>query len=358
MMDSELRALAGQVIVAGYPAGEPPEAIRRRLGAHALAGVILFKRNLEGLSPLEVARHVAAIAAATSGPAPLVAVDQEGGRVERLKSPVLELPPMRVLGDRDDPALTRRAGRVLGEQLAALGFTVDFAPVLDVDTNPENPVIGDRSFGADPEKVARHGLAFASGLADAGLLACGKHFPGHGDTASDSHFDLPSLPHDMARLEAVELVPFRAAAGVVGSIMTAHIVFEALDPDRPATLSKRVITGLLRETLGYDGLIVSDDLEMKAIADHFSTGQAAVEAIAAGCDVLLICKTVALVDEAVEALAAEAAHDPAFADRLREAAGRVHAARARLRCAPVTDADALARLFASPSAASLREALG
>lgn len=355
MAESELRALAGQVIVAGYPAGDPPEAIRRRLSERALGGVILFKRNLEGLAPVEVAEHLAGIAAATAGPAPLVAVDQEGGRVERLKSPVLELPPMRALGDHDDVGLTRRVGATLGAQLAALGFTVDFAPVLDVDTNPANPVIGDRSFGADPEKVARHGLAFAAGLAEAGLLACGKHFPGHGDTAQDSHFDLPSLPHDMERLERVELVPFRAAAGAVGSIMTAHIVFEALDPDRPATLSKRVITGLLRETLGYDGLIVSDDLEMKAIADHFTPGQAAVEAIAAGCDALLICKTVSLVDEAAEALASEASHDPAFAARLREAAARVHAARARLTCAPVTDPDALRRLF--DEAAPLRAEL-
>ncbi len=346
---------AGQVIVAGYPAGGPPPALLDALAAERLGGVILFKRNLG--APIEVAAQIAEVAQATAGPAPLVAVDQEGGRVQRLRAPLLELPPMRRLGERDDVDLTRRAAREIGGQLGTLGFNVDFAPVLDVDTNPANPVIGDRSFGADPALVARHGIAFAEGLADAGLLACGKHFPGHGDTELDSHLALPSLPHALDRLERVELVPFRAAAGKVGSVMTAHIVFSALDPERPATLSRRVITGLLREELGYDGLIVSDDLEMRAVADHWGTGLAAVEAIRAGCDVVLICATVPLVEEARAALAAEAARDPAFARRLDEAATRTREVRGRLRCAPVLDPAELERRWASDEAAAIRAAL-
>lgn len=349
-----VRLSAGQVLVAGYPAGDPPSPILDALGRDSLGGVILFGRNLRG-GPRGAAEQIRTLVAA-SATTPLVAIDQEGGRVQRLRAPVLELPPMRALGDLDDVKLTRRAARALGRQLAAIGFNVDFAPVLDVATNDDNRVIGDRSFGADPHLVARHGVAFARGLADAGVLACGKHFPGHGDTLEDSHFELPALHHDMDRLEAVELVPFRAAAGEVGSVMTAHIVFRALDPERPATLSKKVVTGILRESLGYDGLIVSDDLEMKAIADHWPTGVAAVEAIRAGCDVLLICATVSLLDTARDALVAEAERDEGFAARLNEAAERVRAVRAKLSCAPVDD-DALEAVFADEEAVAVRNAL-
>ncbi len=349
-----VRQSAGQVLVVGYSTGDPPSLILDALGNDSLGGVILFERNLAD-GPWGAARQIRQIAAA-SATTPLVAIDQEGGRVQRLKAPVLELPPMRELGDRDDVELTRRAARALGRQLAAIGFNVDFAPVLDVATNDANRVIGDRSFGADPHLVARHGVAFARGLADAGVLACGKHFPGHGDTVEDSHFELPALPHDMERLEAVELVPFRAARGAVGSVMTAHIVFQALDPARPATLSRRIVTGVLRESLGYDGLIVSDDLEMKAIADHWPTGQAAVEAIRAGCDVLLICATVALVDEARDALVLEAQRDETFAKRLIEASERVRAVRASLSCAPL-DEEALGEAFEDEEAVAVRNAL-
>jgi len=319
-----------------------------------LAGVILFRRNLqEGPGgAADQIRRIASVARRT----PLVAVDQEGGRVQRFRSPVLELPPMRALGQRDDPELTRRAARVLGGQLGAIGFNVNFAPVLDVDTNPDNPVIGDRSFGADPALVARHGVAFARGLRDAGVMACGKHFPGHGDTVVDSHFTLPMLAHDMERLEAVELVPFRAAAGEIDSIMTAHIVFRALDADRPATLSHPVITGLLRGQLGYDGLVVSDDLEMKAIADHYPNGEAAVAAIRAGCDLLLICATVGWLEEARVALTEAAKRDSAFALRLHDAAERVRAKRAALRCEPLGK-QALSHSFESEEAEQVRFAL-
>lgn len=347
---------AGQVIVAGFAAGDPPRELLEALSLRSLAGVILFKRNVS--EPAEVARRVRMLADAAPEEPPLVAVDQEGGRVQRFGPPLLSLPPMRVLGEIDDVELTRAAARVLGRQLAALGINVDFAPVLDVATNPANEVIGDRAFGSDPERVARHGCAFARGLADAGVLACGKHFPGHGDTLEDSHLELPVLPHDMARLEAVEFVPFRAAVGVVGSIMTAHILFRALDPSRPATLSPVVIEGLLRKELGYEGLVVSDDLEMRAVADRWPAGAAAVEAIAAGCDLVLICKRTELVAEARDALAERARADGRFAARLADAAERVRRVRASLTCAPITDTARLAEVFADPEAARVREAIG
>lgn len=287
----------------------------------------------------QIAALVARIAEAAPQDSPLlVAVDQEGGRVARLGEPVLELPPMRALASLADPALTERAGRLLGEQLKALGFTMDFAPVLDVDTNPDNPVIGDRSFGASAERVIEQALAFARGLHEGGVLSCGKHFPGHGDTDLDSHLALPRLGHDRARLDAVELAPFRAARGTLPALMTAHVVFEQLAAGVPATLSRRVIEELLRGELGYEGLIISDDLEMKAVADHYGVEQAACLAIEAGCDTLLVCSRLDWVERARVALADRADREPAFKRRLEVAAERSLSLRKTCIPAPITDA--------------------
>jgi beta-N-acetylhexosaminidase len=179
---------------------------------------------------------------------------------------------------------------LLAFEVRAVGFDWDFAPVLDVDTNPDNPVIADRSFHSDAAQVARLGVAMAQGLEAEGVASCGKHFPGHGDTDTDSHLDLPRLPHDLTRLRRVELVPFEAYARAnLASLMTAHVIFEALEKDRPATMSHQAITGLLRESLGFRGVIVSDDLEMKAIADHYTIERAVVEGLEAGVDLFLVC---------------------------------------------------------------------
>jgi beta-N-acetylhexosaminidase len=326
-MSDSIEALAGRVLCVGFAGRELPQELADRLRRDALGGVILFKRNVGAID--EVAALVSSIHAASPSRTPLVAIDQEGGRVARLGAPIVKLPPMRRLAERGDAVLTERAGRVLGEQLAASGINVDFAPVLDVDTNPENPIIGDRSFGRDAHTVITHALAFARGLSSSGVASCGKHFPGHGDTDLDSHLALPRIAHDRARLDRVELAPFRAARGVVPSIMTAHVVFDALDREVPATLSKRVITRLLREELGYDGVIVSDDLEMKAVFDRWGVAESAVRAIEAGCDLVLVCSRLDLVEEAAAALTARAKADAVFAARLAEAAARVDALRAR-----------------------------
>ncbi len=318
-----LEALAGQVLIVGFPAGEPPAAVRRALANDSLGGVILFRRNIEG--PHQVAEFLRSLLENAIG-APLVAIDQEGGRVQRLRTPVLELPPMRAFGQRGDAALTREAARLLGGQLRALGFSMNFAPVLDVDSNPANPVIGDRSFSADPRVVIEQGLAFAAGLSDAGMLACGKHFPGHGDTDLDSHLALPVLRHDRARLDTVELAPFRRAHAM-GALMTAHVVFEGLDPTLPATLSPKVVRELLREDLGYPGVVISDDLEMKAVRDRWGVLDGGLRAIEAGCDMLLVCSDVDACFKLRSALAARAEVDRAFRARLTEAAERGRALR-------------------------------
>ena len=330
MIAQSLRRSAGQVLLAGFPGTDPPAELVAAAADGALGGFVLFRRNLGDYE--QVAALCGRLTAAfPEDEPPFVAVDQEGGRVQRLGPPVLQLPPMRRLGQVDDPGLTEEVAYLLGQQLAALGFNWDFAPVLDVDSNPQSPVIGDRSFGDEPERVVRHARAFARGLGRAGVAACGKHFPGHGDTALDSHFALPELIHDRERLQRVELAPFATLAGELEAMMTAHIVTRALDPDRPATLSRAVLQGVLREQLGFTGLLVSDDLEMKAISEHFGIGYAACEAIAAGCDCILVCSKPDLCLEAAAALADRASREPSFAARLHDAAARTLKARQRYR---------------------------
>ena len=241
---------------------------------------------------------------------------------------------MRTLAQASDPDLTRDAARILGRQLRALGFNLDFAPVLDVDTNPHNPVIGDRSFGDEPDQVIEQALAFAEGLHAGGLLSCGKHFPGHGDTDLDSHLALPALRHGRSRLEEIELRPFRAAVGRLPSLMTAHVIFEALDAEVPATMSRKVIEDLLRREIGYAGAVFSDDLEMKAVSDRYAIEDAGVLAIEAGCDLLLVCSDVDAAARLRETLTREAERSAGFRARLEEARSRADALRARASALP------------------------
>jgi beta-N-acetylhexosaminidase len=320
------------MFVVGFP-GQEPDADVRALIDDGVLGAILFKRNLG--APEQSARLCRQLKEAARRPF-LLAVDQEGGRVARLRgAPFTELPPMREVARRGGPELAERVGRLLAMELRAVGFDWDFAPVLDVDTNPANPVIGDRSFGREPAEVAELGVAVARGLEAGGVASCGKHFPGHGDTATDSHLALPTLPHDLERLRRVELVPFRAYAQAgLSALMTAHVVFQALDPGIPATMSRRALEGMLRGELGFQGVIVSDDLEMKAIADHFSVGEAAVQGVLAGVDLFLVCSRAELQRAAIEAVvkAVETGRIPA--SRLLESHARL---------------DVLARKFAHPA---------
>jgi len=263
--------------------------------------VILFTRNFRDATQLrELTRSIRQAAGAPV----LVSVDQEGGRVQRFRGEGFpDLPSARRAAAGGEEAV-RRSAVTAARCLRAAGIHMNLAPVLDVDSNPANPVIGERAFGSDPDQVASCGVAYAKTLQAEGVAACGKHFPGHGDTSVDSHLDLPHLPHAMERLERVELVPFRAAVGAgIASLMTAHVLFDSIDPQVPATLSRRVVTGLLRERLGFEGLVFTDDFEMQAIADRFEMGDAAVRAIEAGCDQVLMCHRADRQRRAIEALA-------------------------------------------------------
>src|SRR5206468_252342 len=252
MSPSALRRQIGQLLIAGFNGQQIPAELRSLAKEFGLGGVILFARNIA--EPEQVAEVAFDAGRLTPDLPPWVSVDQEGGRVARLKAPFTEWPPMATLGRSGDVTLAERFARALASELKAVGITLDYAPVLDIHTNPKNPVIGDRALAETADGVARFGSAIVRALQGEGLAACGKHFPGHGDTSTDSHHELPLVEHPPERLRAVEFTPFRAAIDAgVATIMTAHVFVPSLDEQRPATLSSRVITSLLRRELKFEG---------------------------------------------------------------------------------------------------------
>jgi beta-N-acetylhexosaminidase len=273
------------VLQPGFPGTTAPDWLLRRLG-EGLASVGLFGRNIA--SPEQLSSLTAQLRSERDDV--LVAIDEEGGDVTRLEVRTgSSFPGNHALGAVDDVDLTRAVAHELGRRLAACGVNLNWAPSADVNSNPSNPVIGVRSFGADPELVARHTAAYVTGLQAAGVAACTKHFPGHGDTAVDSHHALPRIDAESSVLERRELLPFRAAiAAGTRAVMSAHILVPTLDPDHPATLSLRILTDLLRGQLGYDGLIVTDGMEMQAIAATYGIERGSVLAIAAGADAICV----------------------------------------------------------------------
>ena len=296
-----LRDHIGQLFMLGFTGTSVSRQLEVYLSDLRPAGVILFSRNLENAAQMvDLTNRLQKLV----GPDPmLIAIDQEGGRVSRLPQGFTIFPPCEVFGRCNSYEMTYAAAAVTAAELRAVGINMNMAPVLDVNTNPDNPIIGDRAFSQDPEQVAALGLAIIRGLQDLRVVACGKHFPGHGDTSQDSHLELPGVSASCERLEAVELPPFaRAVTHGVASLMTAHVVYPALDPHHPATLSRAILTDLLRRRFGFDGLVLTDDLEMRAIADHGGVEDAAVRALQAGADMLLICKEPAQQVAAMEAV--------------------------------------------------------
>jgi beta-N-acetylhexosaminidase len=276
-MAEDLHRLALTCLLPGFEGTTAPDWLRRRVG-DGLGGVLLFARNV--VSPSQLARLGAALRA--ERPSVLVGMDEEGGDVTRLEAADGSSYPRNLaLGVAADPALTRAVGAAIGADLAAAGINLDTAPGADVNRDPRNPVIGVRSFGSDPALVATHTAAMVEGLQAQGVAACAKHFPGHGDTAVDSHQALPSVSGDADSLAAA-LLPFRAAiAAGTRCVMTAHIIVPAWDAV-PATISRRILTGLLREELGFDGLAITDGLEMAAVSGTVGLAEGAVRAVAAG----------------------------------------------------------------------------
>ena len=332
---SAIRRDVGQLLIGSFSGTTITPEIRSLAREFSLGGVTLFARNIEAPEQVaELSIDVQTLAAEL----PLwVGVDQEGGRVARLRKPFTEWPPMAVLGRSGSTDLASRFAAALAAELTAVGITLDYAPVLDIHTNPRNPVIGDRALAESAESVAQLGAAIVRGLQDNGIAACGKHFPGHGDTAVDSHLDLPLVEHPPDRIRRVECVPFREAIGAqVAFIMTAHVLVPSLDHERPATLSPRIVQDILRKEMGYQGAILSDDLEMKALARTYAVPEAAVLAIAAGCDGLLICSGDVEVQAAtLEALVHAVEEERISYKRLEDALRRLRTAKERFLAAPV-----------------------
>ncbi|MGH7429769.1 MAG: beta-N-acetylhexosaminidase [Candidatus Methylomirabilaceae bacterium] len=322
-----LRQAIGQLFILGVEGHEPSPALEAFVREMAPGGLILFSRNLRG--PAEIAALTAALQAASSTPL-LIAIDQEGGAVARLAPPFTQWPGASRVAAVRSSRLTYAMAQAMATEMLAVGITMNMAPVLDVLSNPANPVMAGRCFGGDPQVVAELGTAFLRGLDDRGVLAVGKHFPGHGDTTIDSHLALPVVAHTFARLQAVELVPFVKAIGEgIPALMAAHLLVPALDAARPATLSEPILTTLLRDRLRFSGLILSDDLLMRGIADTTAPGEAAVRFLEAGGDLILICSDEAAQREALAAVAGAVESGRLSEARVRASCDRIAQTKAR-----------------------------
>jgi beta-N-acetylhexosaminidase len=323
MPNKELRKQIGQLFMMGFEGRSPTPFTKELLSKYHVGGLVLFARNIsEPVQAWELLR-------ALKAPRLLKAVDHEGGRVVRIPPPVTHFPPLERLGQLASSQLATKAATMQAWELAAIGFNLNFAPVLDLRTNPLNRVIGDRAFGPDPKLAERLGPAFIQGIHDVGIAACGKHFPGHGDTREDSHQVLPRVASGEDELARRELIPFKAAfrAGLK-AVMTAHVVYEGIDPDHPATLSHAIVTDLLRRKMGFEGVIITDDLEMHGIADHYDADEAAVIALQAGVDMLLFCHSPDRQIAAIEAVYKAVDGRILKADRIAASYHRVQALKA------------------------------
>lgn len=334
------RQLAAQLLMVGFEGSAPSAELEDYIGSLAPGAVILFARN--AAPPEELAALTASLQRASRqgcGLPLIVAIDQEGGPVARLKAPFFELPGQARLGEMppgEAEEAAQKAARAIAGELRAAGINLNLAPVLDVRTRPDSAVAA-RCFSADPERVAALGVATTRGLQEAGVAACGKHFPGHGDTSLDTHRELPTIEHSPERVWRVELTPYRAAiAANLACVMTTHIIYRALDAARPATLSPAVVSGLLRERLGFGGLVLSDDLQMGAIVRGWGLAEAAELAIRAGCDQVLVCNMLRHDEprEVVAHLARRAEEDAELRARMEESLARIAAFKGRWAASP------------------------
>lgn len=287
-----IRQVSG-LFIWGFEGTAVSRKLKKALVDFPPAGLILFKRNIESLAQLRALNR--SLKQVARGPL-LIGIDEEGGRITRLPEPFTRYPPASTWGhlhrlSGKGSRLMRGVGRLMGQELRGLGINLNFAPVLDVNSNPRNPIIGDRAFSDRPREVIETAIPFAIGLLEAGVLPCGKHFPGHGDTASDSHLVLPHVRRPLSSLRRVELPPFSAAVWArIPMLMTAHVVYDALDPSHPATLSSRILRGLLKGRWRFQGVVISDDLQMKAIAKTLDLSEAVCRGVEAGVDLPLICR--------------------------------------------------------------------
>ena len=330
MTHTDFRQLAGQLIMIRFPGKELDAATAAFLKTNGIRAVCLFRGNMTDSAQLS---KLTADLRAVMGPESLIAIDQEGGAVVR--STWVPAPPAAMgLGAADDTDLAQRTGAAVARAVRALGFNWNFAPVLDLNNNPHNPVIAERSFGAEPQRAAELALAWMAGSHAEGVACCVKHFPGHGDTNVDSHRDLPTVDKPVAQLEQLELAPFRISSAAAPAMMTAHIVYPTLDADNPATMSRRILHDLLRDEWQYRGIIITDGMDMHAIAGRYGVGNAAVRALTAGADMVMALGTPETQEETLAAIAAALESGALSMDEVRQRLDRLSALTRDYPCAP------------------------
>jgi beta-N-acetylhexosaminidase len=327
---NDTRKLAGQLIMIRFPGTELDAATADFLRTNGVRGVCLFRQNMR--DSVQLARLTADLRA-VMGEHALIAIDQEGGAVVR--STWVPAPPAAMgLGAADDTDLAWRTGAAVARAVRSLGFNWNFAPVLDLNNNPLNPVIAERSFGAEPKRAAELALAWMAGSESEGIACCVKHFPGHGDTSVDSHRDLPTVDKPLAQLQDFEFKPFRMAAPHAPAVMTAHIVYPALDAANPATMSPRILQGLLRDEWNYEGVIITDGMDMHAIANHYGVGNAAVRALTAGADMVMALGTPETQEETVATISAAIDDGTLTMEAVRQRLARLDALARKYPCTP------------------------
>lgn len=343
---NQLKTALAQLFIVGFDGTELDQDLRDLFRHYPPGGVILFKRNLK--DPDQIDRLTCDLQEPGTPLPLLVCIDQEGGRVWRLPPAFTFFPEARALGNAEADSLAHSAAKVIAEELAAVGIHCNFAPVLDLHTNPKNPVIGDRAFGSDPVAVTALARSILLSFRAHGIAGCGKHFPGHGDTDLDSHKTLPTVSMDRKRLSSVEMAPYRMLARdarrPLELVMTAHVSYPDLDPRRPATLSRRILRGALRGQIGFDGLIVTDDLEMGAITETYGPDEAALLAFRAGADFLMFCHTPSLLPVCIETLHRSLSRGETSYGRVSRSLSRIERFKKRLRYR-LPDASARGVLF-------------
>lgn len=328
----DIKYAVGQRLMVGFPGTEIDSELEKLVRDCKIGNIILFRRNIESREQLKrLCGELHKLIVAETGAEPLIAIDQEGGVVTRLSDDMVNTPGAMALAAAGGDC-AYKAAKLTAAELRDAGVNFNLAPVLDVNSNPANPVIGVRSFGDEPERASALALEYMRGALDGGVMACGKHFPGHGDTAVDSHIGLPKVEKGREELEACELLPFRRAieAGIP-AIMSSHVLFPALEPEKlPATMSRRILSGLLRGELGFKGVIISDCMEMQAIATYYGTVNGTVAAVAAGADIVCISHTAALAREAAEKIRSQLESGELDASEFESSVERIAAAKAAI----------------------------
>ena len=322
----DIRRMIGQHLASGFDGTAIPDDFRLHVQEAKIGNVILFSKNVSSKEQLrELCADIQMLVEEATGHPAFIFIDQEGGMVSRLREDATPVPGAMAIAATGDTRNAYEAGRITGEELSAMGVNFDLAPVFDVNSNPRNPVIGVRSYGDDPNSVAEFGVQMFKGLRDGGVLCCGKHFPGHGDTAVDSHLGLPTVDKSFEELSQMELLPFRSAIrNGIPAIMSTHILFPQLEEEPvPATMSRRIMTGLLKEKLGFKGLVLSDCMMMGAIADHFGTVNGTVRALKAGVDIVFASHDASLSAEAAERMLSLLEEDPFLLEEMEASAAKI-----------------------------------